>query len=67
MKFSNFLFPAAMTPELDHQIINESLREGQLCDQLGFLSSIHASLQEPDQLGLERLAPTGGVNQAPLG
>ena len=35
MKFSNFLFPAAMTPELDHQVINESLREGQLCDELG--------------------------------
>ena len=35
MKFSNFLFPAAMTPELDHQVINETLREGQLCDELG--------------------------------
>ena len=35
MKFSNFLFPAAATPELDHRIINESLREGQLCDELG--------------------------------
>src|SRR5688500_2376475 len=35
MKFSNFLFPAAMTPEVDHQIIKESLREGQLCDELG--------------------------------
>ncbi|MBY0269708.1 MAG: LLM class flavin-dependent oxidoreductase [Burkholderiales bacterium] len=35
MKFSNFLFPAAMKPEQDHQIINETLREGQLCDELG--------------------------------
>jgi alkanesulfonate monooxygenase SsuD/methylene tetrahydromethanopterin reductase-like flavin-dependent oxidoreductase (luciferase family) len=35
MKFSNFLFPAAMTAELDHQVIHETLREGQLCDELG--------------------------------
>jgi alkanesulfonate monooxygenase SsuD/methylene tetrahydromethanopterin reductase-like flavin-dependent oxidoreductase (luciferase family) len=35
MKFSNFLFPAAMTPDLDHQVIHETLREGQLCDELG--------------------------------
>lgn len=35
MKFSNFLFPAAMNPEQDHQIINETLSEGQLCDELG--------------------------------
>ena len=35
MKFSNFLFPASMDPELDHQIINETLSEGQLCDELG--------------------------------
>lgn len=35
MKFSNFLFPAAMRPQDDHQIIHETLREGQLCDELG--------------------------------
>jgi hypothetical protein len=35
MKFSNFLFPAAMDPAQDHQIICETLREGQLCDELG--------------------------------
>ena len=35
MKFSNFLFPAAMTPDLDHQVIHETLREGELCDELG--------------------------------
>jgi alkanesulfonate monooxygenase SsuD/methylene tetrahydromethanopterin reductase-like flavin-dependent oxidoreductase (luciferase family) len=35
MKFSNFLFPAAMSAELDHQVIHETLREGQLCDELG--------------------------------
>ncbi len=35
MKFSNFLFPAATSPELDHRIVNECLREGQLCDELG--------------------------------
>jgi len=35
MKFSNFMFPAAMTPDLDHQVIHETLREGQLCDELG--------------------------------
>jgi alkanesulfonate monooxygenase SsuD/methylene tetrahydromethanopterin reductase-like flavin-dependent oxidoreductase (luciferase family) len=35
MKFSNFLFPASMDPALDEQIINETLREAQLCDELG--------------------------------
>jgi alkanesulfonate monooxygenase SsuD/methylene tetrahydromethanopterin reductase-like flavin-dependent oxidoreductase (luciferase family) len=35
MKFSNFLFPAAMSPALDHQIINETVREARLCDELG--------------------------------
>ena len=35
MKFSNFLFPASMDPAQDEQIINETLREAQLCDQLG--------------------------------
>ena len=35
MKFSNFLFPAAMDPAQDHQVIRETLREGQLCDELG--------------------------------
>ena len=35
MKFSNFLFPASMDPGRDHQIIQETLREGQLCDELG--------------------------------
>ena len=35
MKFSNFLFPAAMTPAQDHQVIEETLREAQLCDELG--------------------------------
>jgi alkanesulfonate monooxygenase SsuD/methylene tetrahydromethanopterin reductase-like flavin-dependent oxidoreductase (luciferase family) len=35
MKFSNFLFPAAMTPDLDHQVIHETLHEAELCDELG--------------------------------
>jgi alkanesulfonate monooxygenase SsuD/methylene tetrahydromethanopterin reductase-like flavin-dependent oxidoreductase (luciferase family) len=35
MKFSNFLFPAAMSPALDHQTINETVREARLCDELG--------------------------------
>lgn len=35
MKFSNFLFPAAMEPHQDQQVISEALREGQLCDELG--------------------------------
>lgn len=35
MKFSNFLFPAAMTPDQDHDRIQETLREAQLCDELG--------------------------------
>ena len=24
-----------MTPDLDHQVIHETLREGELCDELG--------------------------------
>ena len=35
MKFSNFLFPASMDPGKDHQIISETMREAQLCDELG--------------------------------
>ena len=35
MKFSNFLFPAAMDAKDDGRIIRETLREGQLCDELG--------------------------------
>ena len=35
MKFSNFMFPASMDPAQDEQIINETLREAQLCDELG--------------------------------
>src|SRR3954467_11117920 len=35
MKFSNFLFPASMDPAKDGQVIEETLREAQLCDELG--------------------------------
>jgi alkanesulfonate monooxygenase SsuD/methylene tetrahydromethanopterin reductase-like flavin-dependent oxidoreductase (luciferase family) len=35
MKFSNFLFPASMDAGKDQQIIEETLREAQLCDELG--------------------------------
>lgn len=35
MKFSNFLFPASMDPAKDGQVIDETLREAQLCDELG--------------------------------
>src|SRR3954452_25447185 len=35
MKFSNFLFPAAMEPSQDHRVIEETLREARLCDELG--------------------------------
>jgi alkanesulfonate monooxygenase SsuD/methylene tetrahydromethanopterin reductase-like flavin-dependent oxidoreductase (luciferase family) len=35
MKFSNFLFPAAMQPSDDYRVIQETLREAQLCDELG--------------------------------
>jgi len=35
MKFSNFLFPAAMDPAQDGRIIQETLREARLCDELG--------------------------------
>ena len=35
MKFSNFLFPQAETPERDEQVIDETLAEARLCDELG--------------------------------
>jgi len=35
MRFGNFLFPAAMEPSQDHQVIAETLKEAQLCDELG--------------------------------
>ena len=35
MKFSNFLFPASMDPGKDHQVIQETLSEAKLCDELG--------------------------------
>jgi alkanesulfonate monooxygenase SsuD/methylene tetrahydromethanopterin reductase-like flavin-dependent oxidoreductase (luciferase family) len=35
MKFSNFLFPASMDASKDQQVIEETLREAQLCDELG--------------------------------
>ena len=31
MKFSNFLFPESKTPEGDYDVIEESLREAELC------------------------------------
>jgi len=35
MKFSNFLFPASMDAGKDHQVIQETLSEAKLCDELG--------------------------------
>jgi alkanesulfonate monooxygenase SsuD/methylene tetrahydromethanopterin reductase-like flavin-dependent oxidoreductase (luciferase family) len=35
MRFSNFLFPASMDPADDQRVIEETLREAQLCDSLG--------------------------------
>jgi alkanesulfonate monooxygenase SsuD/methylene tetrahydromethanopterin reductase-like flavin-dependent oxidoreductase (luciferase family) len=35
MRFSNFLFPSAMDPSDDQRVIEEALREAQLCDSLG--------------------------------
>ena len=35
MKFSNFLFPAAMDPADDTRVIQETLAEAKLCDTLG--------------------------------
>ena len=35
MKFSDFLFPASMDPDRDDQVIQETLREARLCDELG--------------------------------
>ena len=35
MKFGNFLFPAAMDEADDGRVIDETLREARLCDDLG--------------------------------
>lgn len=35
MRFSNFLFPEAATPDKDHAVIRETLEEAKLCDALG--------------------------------
>jgi alkanesulfonate monooxygenase SsuD/methylene tetrahydromethanopterin reductase-like flavin-dependent oxidoreductase (luciferase family) len=35
MQFSNFLFTASMDPTKDDQVIEEAVREAQLCDELG--------------------------------
>ena len=35
MRFGNFLFPASMKPADDARIIDETLREARLCDELG--------------------------------
>jgi alkanesulfonate monooxygenase SsuD/methylene tetrahydromethanopterin reductase-like flavin-dependent oxidoreductase (luciferase family) len=35
MRFSNFLFPASMSPDDDQRIIQETLAEARLCDALG--------------------------------
>ena len=35
MKFGNFLFPAAVDPADDHRVIQETLAEAKLCDELG--------------------------------
>ena len=36
MKFSNFLFPESKTPEGDYDVIEESLREAELSEKLGY-------------------------------
>ena len=36
MKFSNFLFPESRDPNQDGRVIDETLREAQLTDELGF-------------------------------
>jgi len=35
MRFGNFLFPAAMTPDDDQRVIQETLDEARLCDAIG--------------------------------
>jgi alkanesulfonate monooxygenase SsuD/methylene tetrahydromethanopterin reductase-like flavin-dependent oxidoreductase (luciferase family) len=36
MKFSNFLFPESKTPDGDYAVIEESLREAELSEELGY-------------------------------
>ena len=39
MQFSNFLFPESKLPETDSSVIDETLREAELCDTLGLTCS----------------------------
>jgi alkanesulfonate monooxygenase SsuD/methylene tetrahydromethanopterin reductase-like flavin-dependent oxidoreductase (luciferase family) len=58
MKFSNFLFPASMTPEDDERVIDESIREAKLSDELGKIGfavaqmSLHHPIRMAEQLSL---------------
>ena len=36
MRFSNFLFPESRDPSHDGRVIDETLREARLTDELGF-------------------------------
>ncbi|MED5587926.1 MAG: LLM class flavin-dependent oxidoreductase, partial [Chloroflexota bacterium] len=36
MKFSNFLFPESQSPDGDYDVIEESLREAELSEELGY-------------------------------
>ncbi len=36
MKFSNFLFPHSPTPDTDHTVVTDALREAELTEELGF-------------------------------
>ena len=36
MKFSNFLFPQSDTPDTDHEVVTDALREAELTEELGF-------------------------------
>ena len=36
MQFRYFLFPESKLPDTDNVVINETLREAELCDALGF-------------------------------
>jgi len=47
MKFSNFLFPAAMDPAQDHQIIRETLREVAACRKQGILINTFMLARDP--------------------
>src|SRR5271156_1659145 len=55
MKFSNFLFPDSASPEHDGRVIDETLQEARLTDELGYDTiwlAVHPPVRLAEQIAL---------------